>query len=73
MGAKTPEQCRNALCTLFANAGNNPELAKGWQEILPLLLNDWTKARDLGLLALASHAGREKNSGKDNGGHAVKA
>ena len=64
VGAKTPEQCRNALCVLFAGSGTNPELAQKWQEILPLLVQDWQKARDLGLLALASYAGREPENAK---------
>ena len=56
VGAKTPDQCRNALCTLFGNAGQVPELQAGWQVLLPLLAaNRWRQARDLGLLALASY------------------
>lgn len=57
-GAKTAEQCRNALCVLFAGSVHNPELTKKWQQVMPLLLEDWRKARDLGLLALASYGGR---------------
>lgn len=56
-GAKTSEQCRNALCVLFAGSAHNPDLTKKWREVLPLLLEDWQKARDLSLLALASYGG----------------
>jgi CRISPR-associated protein Cas8a1/Csx13 len=59
VGAKTADQCRNALCTLFGNAGPNSELQRGWPIILPMLSDkNWQKARDLALLALASYAGK---------------
>jgi CRISPR-associated protein Cas8a1/Csx13 len=58
VGAKTADQCRGALCILFANAGQVPELQQGW-EVLGHLLSDrrWQLARDLGLLGLASYVG----------------
>lgn len=63
VGAKTPDQCRAALCTLFGRAGANTELQAGWQAVLPLLSDDgWQRARDLSLLALASYAGRDDGS-----------
>jgi CRISPR-associated protein Cas8a1/Csx13 len=58
VGAKTADQCRNALCVLFGNAGTIPELQDGWRVLLPLLSDRrWTLARDLALIALASYAG----------------
>jgi CRISPR-associated protein Cas8a1/Csx13 len=57
VGAKTADQCRNAICTLFGKAGRNPELQRdAWQRILPLFSDShWRKARDLALLAQASY------------------
>jgi CRISPR-associated protein Cas8a1/Csx13 len=68
VGAKTPDQCRAALCTLFGTAGPNTELQRGWETLLPMLADRrWQQARDLALLALASYAGREEY--KENGGN----
>ena len=57
-GAKTAAQLRFALADLFSRGGTNPVLQEGWQKVLPVLRSDWQLARDLGLLALASYAGR---------------
>jgi CRISPR-associated protein Cas8a1/Csx13 len=57
-GAKTADQFRNALCSLFSRAGNNRVLRDAWQSLLPLLSDRcWQLGRDLALLALASYSG----------------
>jgi CRISPR-associated protein Cas8a1/Csx13 len=63
VGAKTSDQCRNAICTLFANAGVLKELKDGWQIVVPMLRDSrWMFARDLALLALASYARQDEDS-----------
>ena len=63
VGAKTSDQCRNAICTLFANAGVLKELKDGWQIVVPMLRDSrWMFARDLALLAFASYARQEEES-----------
>nr|AHZ45661.1 putative CRISPR-associated protein [uncultured bacterium] len=63
VGARTADQCRNALCTLFGNAGTLKELQGGWQVLLPMLRDrGWPLARDLALLALASYARPEEET-----------
>jgi CRISPR-associated protein Cas8a1/Csx13 len=58
-GAKTEAHVRFALVDLFSRAGPNATLqAGGWAAVLPVVRRDWRLARDLGLLALASYAGR---------------
>jgi CRISPR-associated protein Cas8a1/Csx13 len=57
-GAKTASHVRFALTDLFSRGGNNSVLREGWEKVLPVLRNDWQLARDLGLLALASYAGK---------------
>jgi CRISPR-associated protein Cas8a1/Csx13 len=57
-GAKTEAQARFALMDLFSRGGNNRVLQDGWATVLPVVRRDWQLARDLGLLALASYAGR---------------
>jgi CRISPR-associated protein Cas8a1/Csx13 len=57
-GAKTAAQVRFALTDLFSRGGSNPVLQQEWAKVLPVLRGDWQLARDLGLLALASYAGR---------------
>ena len=57
-GAKTESQVRFALMDLFSRGGNNSILREGWQKILPIIRKDWHLARDLGLLALVSYAGK---------------
>jgi CRISPR-associated protein Cas8a1/Csx13 len=57
-GAKTERDLRFALMDLFSRAGNVPALRDGWPHVLPVIRRDWHLARDLGLLALASYAGR---------------
>ena len=60
VGSKTPDQCRNAICTLFANAGKLDELKAGWQLVVPMLRDShWMFARDLALLALASYGSKK--------------
>lgn len=61
-GAKTESQLRFALSDLFSRGGSNIFLRENWEKVLPVLRTDWQLARDLGLLALASYAGR----GQDN-------
>jgi CRISPR-associated protein Cas8a1/Csx13 len=57
-GAKTGAQLRFALADLFSRGGSNGVLQTDWQKILPIVRKDWQLARDLGLLALASYAGK---------------
>lgn len=57
-GAKTEAHVRFALTDLFSRGGSNSVLKKGWEHVLPVLRRDWQLARDLGLLALASYAGK---------------
>ena len=57
-GAKTASQLRFALSDLFSRGGSNAVLREAWEKILPIIQNDWQLARDLGLLALASYAGK---------------
>jgi CRISPR-associated protein Cas8a1/Csx13 len=57
-GSKTLAQVRFALTDLFSRGGSNPVLQGEWAKVLPVLRSDWQLARDLGLLALASYAGR---------------
>ena len=57
-GAKTSSQLRFAMVDLFSRGGSNSVLREAWDKVLPVLRSDWQLARDLGLLALASYAGR---------------
>ncbi|MEO8679983.1 MAG: type I-MYXAN CRISPR-associated Cas8a1/Cmx1 [Vicinamibacterales bacterium] len=57
-GSKKEDDVRFALMDLFSRAGNIPALRGGWQHVLPVIRRDWRLSRDLGLLALASYAGR---------------
>ena len=57
-GAKKEGDVRFALMDLFSRAGNIPALRGGWQHVLPVIRQDWRLARDLGLLAHASYAGK---------------
>jgi CRISPR-associated protein Cas8a1/Csx13 len=57
-GAKTPAHIRFALTDLFSRGGSNSVLRDGWTKVLPVIRSDWQLARDLGLLALASYAGK---------------
>jgi CRISPR-associated protein Cas8a1/Csx13 len=58
-GAKTEALVRFALMDLFSRGGNNAVLRESWQSVLPVIRKDWQLARDLGLLALVSYAGKE--------------
>jgi CRISPR-associated protein Cas8a1/Csx13 len=58
VGAKTQAHVRFALTDLFSRGGNNSVLREGWPQVLPVIQKDWSLARDLGLLALASYVGR---------------
>jgi CRISPR-associated protein Cas8a1/Csx13 len=58
---KNAATLREAVTTFWARAGGPlPGLQAGWQKILPLL-DDWRKARDLVLLALASYQPASKD------------
>ncbi len=57
-GARKEDDVRFALMDLFSRAGNIAALREGWQYVLPVIRRDWRLARDLGLLALASYAGK---------------
>lgn len=58
--AKTPSQVRAGLADLWSRAGTVPQLRERWHELLPLLhSSEWSRARDLSLVALASYRGKE--------------
>lgn len=57
-GAKTEAHVRFALMDLFSRGGNNSVLKTGWEKVYPVIRKDWRLTRDLGLLALASYAGK---------------
>ena len=57
-GSKTEAQLRFCLTNLFSRAGKSPVLQSGWELVWKTIRKDWQLARDLGLLALASYAGR---------------
>jgi CRISPR-associated protein Cas8a1/Csx13 len=57
-GAKTPSHVRFALADLFSRGGTNSVLRDGWAKVLPVIRADWQLVRDLGLIALASYAGK---------------
>jgi CRISPR-associated protein Cas8a1/Csx13 len=57
-GGKTSAQVRFTFMNLFSRGGLNSVLQGEWQKVLPVLRSDWQLARDLGLLALASYAGK---------------
>lgn len=59
-GAKLEADVRFALTDLFSRGGNNRVLREGWATVLPVIRKDWQLARDLGLLALASYAGKDE-------------
>lgn len=63
-GAKTPAHVRFSLMDLFSRGGSNSVLQAEWQKIIPVIRADWQLARDLGLLALASYAGKSEGSNK---------
>jgi CRISPR-associated protein Cas8a1/Csx13 len=65
-GAKTSAQLRFALADLFSRGGSNSVLRREWDKVLPVIRCDWQLARDLGLLALASYAGRGENDTDTN-------
>lgn len=65
VGAKTEAQVRLALMDLFSRGGNNAVLREGWQQILLVIRKDWHLTRDLGLLALASYAGKGESGQND--------
>jgi CRISPR-associated protein Cas8a1/Csx13 len=53
---KNASTLRAALTDFWSRAGSLPALQEGWAAVLPLLEEDqWQKARDLSLLALASY------------------
>lgn len=58
VGAKTQAHVRFALSDLFSRGGNNAVLRDHWPQVLPVIQRDWSLARDLGLIALASYVGR---------------
>ena len=64
-GAKKEDDVRFALMDLFSRAGNIPALRGAWQHVLPVVRQDWRLARDLGLLALASYAGKGDTAAAD--------
>lgn len=71
-GSKTEAHVRFALMDLFSRGGNNKVLREGWQEILPVIRQDWHLARDLGLLALASYVGRGDFAGEETTPDSIK-
>ena len=63
-GAKTPSHVRFTLVDLFSRGGSNSVLRDAWGTVLPVIRSDWQLARDLGLIALASYAGRGPAEGE---------
>lgn len=57
---KNTETLRSAVTDFWSRAGSLPSLHEGWQAVLPLLDQDWCKARDLALLAIASYQPQTK-------------
>lgn len=65
--AKTADQTRAALADLWSRAGYNKELRDHWQDVLPLLKSsEWSRARDLALVALASYRSKHDEENDDN-------
>jgi CRISPR-associated protein Cas8a1/Csx13 len=64
-GAKLEADVRFALMDLFSRGGNNSVLRAGWTTVLPVVRSNWQLARDLGLLALASYAGKGETETPD--------
>lgn len=61
-GAKTHDQIRAALASLWSLAGPNQELRTSWEQIMPLVrAKYWQVARDLSLVALASYQGASRD------------
>jgi CRISPR-associated protein Cas8a1/Csx13 len=59
MRAKNLETLRAELSDFFARGGSNKTLRQHWKDLLPLFSGeDWQRARDLALFALASYAGK---------------
>ncbi len=52
---KNAATLRETLTDFWARAGSIPELQTHWQDMLSLLGDQWRKARDLAMLALASY------------------
>lgn len=57
-GAKREVDVRFALMDLFSRGLHNSVLRDGWRTVLHVIRKDWQLARDLGLLALVSYAGK---------------
>ena len=56
---KNPQTMRAELAELFSRSGINKVLQEKWQELLPIIAgDDWQRARDLAMLALASYKGK---------------
>ncbi|HAN45889.1 MAG TPA: type I-MYXAN CRISPR-associated Cas8a1/Cmx1 [Cyanobacteria bacterium UBA8156] len=57
-------RCKNAatfrefMADFWARSGYVPTLRQHWNDLMGLVLEDWRKARDLALLALASYQGK---------------
>jgi CRISPR-associated protein Cas8a1/Csx13 len=58
VGGKTEGQVRFALADLFSRGGPNSTLQESWAKVLPVIRQNWTLARDLGLVALVSYVGK---------------
>lgn len=59
MRSKNGPTLRSELADIFARGGLNQILQENWKKILPLYTgDDWQRARDLALLALASYTGK---------------
>lgn len=64
-GAKTPEQFRNSFADMLSRAKTNSQMADDWHTVVKLILEDWSLARDLALLALASYKGSKIDEGQE--------
>ena len=59
MRAKNAQTLRAELSDFFARGGSNKTLRESWKDLLPLFVGeDWQRARDLALFALASYSGK---------------
>ena len=64
-GAKTPEQFRNSFADMLSRAKTNSQMADDWHTVVKLILEDWSLARDLALLALASYKSSKSDEGQE--------
>jgi len=60
--SKNADSVRETITEFWARSGSIPALRDNWEKVIPLFsFENWKKARDLGLLALASYKPQEKH------------